>query len=72
LYKKHLYGQALSLLKESAEKLADNPVVHYHLGMAYYRQGDTAQARAALSQALQLRQDFVGAQEAQTVLASLS
>jgi hypothetical protein len=35
-YKKNVYLKAIGLLTESAEKLPDNPVVHYHLGMAYY------------------------------------
>lgn len=71
-YKKHIYGQALPLLKESAEKLANNPVVQYHLGMAYYKTGDTRLAKDALQRALQLRQDFPGAQEAQQVLTQIS
>ena len=71
-YKKELYRQALPLFKESAEKLAENPVVHYHLGMAYYKVGDTTLAKGALQRALQLRKDFPGAEEAQQILAQLS
>ena len=71
-YKKELYRQALPLFKESAEKLAENPVVHYHLGMAYYKVGDTTLAKGALQRALQLRKDFPGAEEAQQILTQLS
>jgi uncharacterized protein HemY len=71
-YKKELYRQALPLFKESAEKLAEKPVVHYHLGMAYSKVGDTNLAKGALQRALQLRKDFPGAEEAQQILAQLS
>jgi uncharacterized protein HemY len=51
--------------------LADNPEVHYHLGMAYYKNGNTELAKQSLQQALKLRQDFLGVQEAQQVLGQL-
>jgi len=70
-YKKSVYLKAIALLKESAEKLPKNPTAHYHLGMAYFKNGDTALAKQALTQALQLGQDFPGRQEASEVLATL-
>ena len=51
--------------------MANNPVVHYHLGMAYYRHGDTTLAKAQLQQALKLSQDFDGAEEARATLKAL-
>ncbi|OPX18673.1 MAG: hypothetical protein BZ151_13495, partial [Desulfobacca sp. 4484_104] len=33
-YKKNIFTRAAVYLREAAEKLGDNPVVHYHLGMA--------------------------------------
>ena len=39
--------------------------------MAYFKNGDTALAKQALNQALQLGQDFPGRQEASEVLATL-
>jgi uncharacterized protein HemY len=59
-------------LKESAEQLTDNPMVHYHLGMVYYKIGDTNLAKGTLQRALQLRRDFPGAEEAQQVLTQIS
>jgi hypothetical protein len=61
-----------ALFKESAEKLTDNPMVHYHLGMVYYKIGDPNLAKGALQRALQLRRDFPGAEEAQQVLTQIS
>ena len=71
-YKKDRYRQAIPLFKESAEKLADNPIVHYHLGMAYDKIGDTNLAKGALQRALHLRRDFPGAEAAQQVLTQIS
>src|SRR5262249_3548450 len=70
-YKKNSYSKAISLLKDSVEKQPDDPVHHYHLGMAYAKNGDTALAKQALTKALQLSQVFVGSQEARDVLATL-
>src|SRR6266568_5854152 len=61
-YKKKVYAQAISLLKESVATMAGDPIVRYHLGMAYYKNGNKDLARAELQQALRLQQDFSGAQ----------
>src|SRR5205085_8401299 len=47
-YKKKMYTQAVGLLKESAAAMASNPVIRYHLGMAYYKNGNKALARTEL------------------------
>jgi len=70
-YKKNIYSKAIGLLKDSSEKQPDNPVHHYHLGMTYAKNGDTALAQRALTKALQLSQDFAGSQEARAMLATL-
>lgn len=41
-------------LKEAAEKLPDNPVVQYHLGMVLAELGETDRAKDALTRALEL------------------
>ena len=51
--------------------MANNPVARYHLGMAYYKHGNTNLARAELQQALQLDSNFQGSKEAREVLATL-
>ncbi len=57
-YKKKTYLKAASLLKEAAEKLTENPIVQYHLGMAQYKTGDSAGAKASLQTALKLSANF--------------
>ncbi len=71
LYKRGIYQNALSLLKESAAKLGDNPQVQYHLGMVYAQLGDQANARKALNAALGSPADFQGKDEARKTLAAL-
>src|SRR5262249_2870714 len=70
-YKKHVYAKAIGLLRETAAKRPENAVLHYHLGMASIKNGDTELARDALTKALQLRQDFAGRQEAREALETL-
>ncbi len=50
LYKKGDYDQAVSLLRESAEKMSDNSEVRFHLGMTQYMMGNTDAARIAFQQ----------------------
>ena len=70
-YKKGLYDNAMQELAESAEKLPDNPTVLYHLGLVHHKKGNAKEARANLEKALNLSQDFDGAEEARAVLAKL-
>ena len=65
------YIKAVDLLKESAEKIPDNPVVRYHLGMACYKKGDVPCAKEALQQALRLSRDFPEAEEAKQTLVEI-
>ncbi len=62
--KKNVYGKALGLLQEAQAKIKDNPVLHYHLGVAYYGNGQKEAAVKELKRALLLRKDFTGAAEA--------
>jgi len=70
-YKKGWYGKAIRPLRDSVEAQPNNPLAHYHLGMAYYKSGNTTLAQAALQHALRLSQDFPGAQEARHILTQL-
>lgn len=70
-YKKNAYLTAVSILKESAAKLPDNPVAHYHLGMAYVKNGQKELAKHELEQALKLSQNFSGHEEARITLKQL-
>jgi Flp pilus assembly protein TadD len=69
-YKKNLSALAVSTLKVSAEQDPNNALYHYHLGLAYAGQGDSAHARAALFRALALKPNFDGAEQARGLLSS--
>src|SRR5262249_48688181 len=58
-------------LQEAAAKMADNPAVQFHLGMAYYMTGQSDAARLALERVARASGDFPEKAEAQKRLASL-
>jgi pentatricopeptide repeat protein len=62
---------AISPLQKSVEAAPKNALFQYHLGMAYAKAGKVPEARASLQEALRLRADFAGADEARATLASL-
>lgn len=66
------YPAALALLTEAAGKMADSPEVLYHLGMAHYSMGQSAEAAAAFTKALALPTDFPAKEDARKHLALLS
>ena len=53
------------------EKWPGNPGFRYRLGVAYSQNGEKAEARRELGQALKLKADFDGAGEARALLSSL-
>lgn len=67
LYRRGLFAAAIEHLKFSAEKLPQNAEVHFHLGMAYLRNGDKARAKAELTTALNSG-EFSGKEEAERAL----
>ena len=69
--RKQLAAQAIPHLSFAARTAARNPVIHYHLGMAYAGNGDTASARRALQQALAMGQSFPDADAARQALETL-
>jgi len=71
LYKRGVHQPALTLLRESAAKLPENPDVQYHLGMAASLTGDKASARKALARAVNSPLNFGGRKEAQKALDEL-
>jgi tetratricopeptide (TPR) repeat protein len=70
-YKKGLSSLAVSSLKEAAAQDAANPMIYYHLGLAYIADGKGAEAHRALSEALRLNPKFPSAEEAKRLLATL-
>jgi len=71
LYKRGVYQNALSLLRDSAAKLPNNPQVQYHLGMTYAQVGDKDNARKALTVATSAPAEFSGKDDAKKTLAPL-
>jgi len=61
----------ISLLRNAAERMQDNPEVQYHLGVALARAGDKTEARKFLEAALRSGQAFGGKEEAERLLAEL-
>jgi predicted Zn-dependent protease len=70
-YKMNLFARAVTSLEEAREKLGENPVVRYHLGMAYYKSGKPEAGAAELKKALELSSTFDGADEARKTLGEI-
>ena len=70
-YKKGLASLAITSFQMSVERDTKNPLYHYHLGLAYAKNGDKDKARDSLKQALSLSPTFDGASDAQKALATL-
>lgn len=70
-YKKNLPALAIPPLRASTEKDPNNAIYHYHLGLAYARAGENAQAVQSLNRALSIAPNFDGAQDARTVVNSI-
>ncbi len=67
-YQKGSFLNAIYQLQDSLSKNPDNPVINYHLGMAYYKNNQSKEAKTFLEKALALDQNFKGAREAETAL----
>lgn len=71
-YKKGLYNFAIGKFSASLEKIPENATVHYHLGLAHYKEGDNKSAHQALKKALSLDENFDGAADARSILSKLA
>jgi Flp pilus assembly protein TadD len=73
-YQKGAYRSAVDSLREAlrlGENSPDNPRFHYHLGMAYAKNGQATLARQQLEQLLKLTPDSSDAEDARKQLAEL-
>ena len=75
-FQKGVYQSAIDMFQESlrlSEKkgAADDPTVHYHLGLAYEKINQPAQARQQLERALKISPNFSDAGEARKKLSEL-
>ena len=74
-YQKGVYHSAIDLFQESlrlSDKIgaADDPTVHYHLGLAYQKTNQPAQARQQLEKALKINPNNADARKALSELKS--
>ncbi|UCF56016.1 MAG: tetratricopeptide repeat protein, partial [Deltaproteobacteria bacterium] len=67
-YLKGSYLSAIAELQDSVELAPDNPLINYHLGLAYYKNNEPDEAKEYLEKALQINQNFRGAEEARSIL----
>ncbi|MES2390798.1 MAG: tetratricopeptide repeat protein [Acidobacteriota bacterium] len=73
-YAKGMYGSSRDLLEDAAKSDPTDAAIQYHLGMAYSKLGDRANAATHLKKALALAQaskDDATAKNAQTAIAQL-
>jgi tetratricopeptide (TPR) repeat protein len=70
-FKRGEYNQALPALQRALELLPSSQEVHYHLGMAELRTGQTDRARTDLEAALAGSGQFIGSDDARATLATL-
>jgi tetratricopeptide (TPR) repeat protein len=71
-YKKELYGNAVNEFIDSLKQIPDNPIVRYHLGLAYNKKGNIELARKELSRALEINDKFPDAEKAKALLDELN
>ncbi len=71
LYRRGQFAEALTVLERARHIAPEAQVVRFHLGMAQYKSGQSAQARENLQAALASPRVFAGADEARAALAAM-
>lgn len=69
--KKELWPLATATLQDAVAADPSNPTFYYHLGLAYQRAGNAADAKRMLTAALAFKRDFPGMDDATRLLSSL-
>lgn len=70
-YKNGNYPQAISYLQAAVKQQPNSGEFRYHLGMAFYKQGDVLNARSELELAVAETREYVGRDEAIRILDTL-
>ncbi|MBW2094930.1 MAG: tetratricopeptide repeat protein [Deltaproteobacteria bacterium] len=70
-YLKGSYLSAISEFQDSILLDSENPVIRYHLGMAFYKNKQFKRAKEALEKALSISGSFKGAEEARNTLETI-
>ncbi len=67
-YRKQLHDAAIQEFASCIKKQPENPMFHYHMGLALQAKGDTQAARVSLQKALDIGREFPGKKDAQDKL----
>ena len=67
-YLKGSYLNAIAEFQDSLARDPDNPIINYHMGLAYYKNNQPDKASKFLEEALKIDQDFQGAEKARSLL----
>lgn len=67
-YKSGENEKAVEILKEVVKQAPNAPIFQYHLGMAYHKQGNMAEAKTHLAKAVEAKGEFTGREEARETL----
>lgn len=70
-YKRGEYDSAIRALEQAIVQVPKEPILHYHLGMAYYNKGDKTRARKHLEYAVSTNGNYHGRDEASSTLQKL-
>jgi tetratricopeptide (TPR) repeat protein len=70
-YKTGEYDQAIAMLEKAVNTLPNEPLLHYHLGMAYFSSGNETAAHKNLEIAVNGDRNFRGKDEAKVTLDEL-
>lgn len=62
------YKSAISELQDGLELAPNNPMINHHLAMAYYKNKQSDEAKALFEKALELNNNFEGAENARSIL----
>ena len=72
LYKNGEYESAITSLKDALQKAPNQPILHYHLGMAYYSNGNMKLAKQNLEIAVNNAITYAGKDEAKKILSGIN
>lgn len=70
-YRRGEVDQAVSVLEQALQKVPSAPLIHYHLGMAYFTKGNVESAQQHLEKALETKAQFDGINDARATLNKL-
>lgn len=71
-YARQEYTKAVTDLSKSSDAAPNSPLLRYHLGMAQYKAGLTAEAKLNLKKAVDTGRSFTGIDDAKRVLVTLA